>query len=62
MTEKRTYQTYNRSYHNDKPKVDTERPFRNIPYPITILNHNGFGLNYKLPNKVLKSKKRRGVL
>lgn len=61
MTKKRTYQTQNHSYHGDKSKVDMERPFRKLPYPITILNHDGFGLNYKLPNKVLKSKKRRGV-
>lgn len=41
------------------PKVDMERPLHKIPYPITILNHNGFGLNYKLPKKLLKGKKRK---
>lgn len=45
--------------YNKKKIEDMTTPFRKIPYPITILNHNGFGLNYKLPKKMLKRKKRK---
>ena len=41
------------------PEPDTSTPFRKIPYPITILNHNGFGLKYKLPKKLLKEKRKK---